>query len=131
MSTTTTLDSQRVQAIFLDCLFKDGEDTSKHVRAEGITMNVGFHPERLESHKAEIEALLSELPDEFKEKSGGGMSFLNACNDRHGNQWTSFHLHMDQLFQLGIATGTVRLLTPRAIWSQLPCGMPYFVVVGQ
>lgn len=131
MTTGTTLDSRRVEAIFMDCLFRDGEDTSKHVKAEGITTNVGFHPERLEAHKAEVEALLGELPDEFKEKGGGGMSFLNACNDRRGNQWTSFHRIMEQLFQLGVATGTAKLLMPREMWGALPGGMPYYVVVGQ
>src|SRR4030042_2298665 len=80
------IDPERVNAIFMDCLFKEGEDTSKPIKVEGIVRNIGFHPERLESHKAEIAAMLDELPDEFKESGGGGMSFLNACNDKHGNQ---------------------------------------------
>ncbi len=45
--TITRLDSDRVDAVFMDCLFKEGEDTSNHVRAEGILRNVGFHPQRL------------------------------------------------------------------------------------
>jgi hypothetical protein len=128
MSTKVVLDPQRVEAIFMDCLFKEGEDTSKHVKAEGIVSIVGFHPERLEGHTTEIVALLDELPNEFKKSGGGGWSFLNACNDKHGNQWTGMHLRMEQLFQLGIGIGRVKSLMPREMWSALPGGMPYYVI---
>ena len=127
---TTILDSDKVNAIFMDCLFKDEEDTSKHVKAEGITRDVGFHPERLEGHKVEIVTMLDELPDEFKKSGGGGMSFLNACNDKHGNQWTDLHQRMEQLFQLGIGVGKAELLMPRKVWGALPGGMPYYVVTS-
>lgn len=128
--TQTVLDPERVNVMFVDCLFRDGEDTSKHVKAEGITRNVGFHPKRLESHKAEIEAMLDELPDEFKEGGGGGMSFLNACNDKQGNQWTGLHQRMEQLFQLGIGIGKVQCLMPREMWGILPGGMPYYLITS-
>lgn len=127
-SQKVVLDPERVKAIFLDCLFKDGEDTSNHVKAEGIVRHVGFHPERLNSHKEEIETLLDELPDEFKKSGGGGWSFLNACNDKHGNQWTGLRLQMEQLFQLGIGIGKVKSLLPREMWSALPGNMPYYVI---
>ncbi len=130
MSTTTVLNAERVNAIFMDCLFRDGEDTSKHVKAEGIVRNVGFHPERLESHRAEVEAMLNELPEQFHKKSGGGWSFLNACNDKHGNQWTGLHQRMEQLFQLGIGIGTVQCQMPREMWPVLPGGMPYYVIIA-
>jgi len=122
------LSSERVEAIFNDCLFKDGEDTSNYVKAEGIAHNVGFHPERLQSHKAEIEAMLDELPDQFKKSGGGGWSFLNACLDKHGEQWTDLHLRMEQLFQLGIAIGKVECQLPREMWMVFPGGMPYYVI---
>ena len=128
MSTQTVLDPERVTPIFTDCLFRDGEDTSNHIKAEGIGRNVGFPPERLQNHKAEIEAMLDELPDEFKKSGGGGWSFLNACNDKHGNQWTGLHQRMEQLFQLGIGIGKAQYQMPREIWSVLPGGMPYLVV---
>jgi len=92
MDVQQVLTSEKVEAIFMDCLFRDGEDTSNHIAVEGVVHNVGFHPERLESHRAEIEAMLDELPEMFHEKSGGGWSFLNACNDKHDNQWTDFHM---------------------------------------
>ncbi len=126
--TTLSLDQSVVESIFLDCLFKDGEVSSNHVLAEGITMTVGFNPGRIETHKAEIEALLDELPDQFQASGGGGWSFLNACEDKHGNLWTGLHRRMEQLFLLGIAIGKVEYQLPRDMWGALPGGMPYLVV---
>lgn len=124
------LTAEKVVAVFNDCMFKDGEDTTNHVNAEGITCTVGFNPQRLESHRKDIEAMLAGLPDDFKVSGGGGMSFLNACFDRNGNQWTGMHQTMEQLFQLGIAIGKVKPCLPREMWSALPGGMPYYYVVS-
>ncbi len=118
--------SERVEEIFLDCLFKDGEDTTNHVRAEGIVQTVGFHPERLESYRDEVMMMLHGLPNEFY----GGWSFLNACQDEFGRQWTDLHQRMEQLFQLGIALGAVECQMPRELWSALPGGVPYYVVTA-
>ncbi len=128
MTDAHILSTERVEKVFLTCLFKNGEDHSKYVPAHGVTTNVGFHPGRIDERKTEIAEMLNELSDDFKESGGGGMSFLNACDDRHGNQWTSFHRTMEQLFQLGLATGKVTCLMPREIWDALPGGMPYYVV---
>lgn len=125
---TPILDGEKVNDLFRDCLFKKGEDTSNYVKAEGILCTVGFHPGRLESYRAEISAMLDELPGEFRQAGGGGMSFLKACFDKHGNQWTNTHQRMDQLFQLGTAIGRVTCLAPREIWGALPSGMPYYLV---
>ena len=122
------LNSDKVTEVFLDCLFKDGEVTDHYVRAEGIMTNVGFNPESLESHKAEIEEMLAELPNEFQKSGGGGWSFLNACNDKNGNLWTGEHRVMEQLILLGIAIGKASFQLPREVWSALPGGMPYLVV---
>lgn len=127
-TTTQVLGTQRVEKAFRACLFKDGEDTTNHVKVHGITTNVGFHPGRLKEHEAEIAEMLGELPDQFKESGGGGWSFLNACNDKHGHQWTSFHRTMEQLFQLGIGIGKVECQLPREMWGTLPGGMPYYVI---
>ncbi|NQT49448.1 hypothetical protein HQ571_02010 [Candidatus Kuenenbacteria bacterium] len=72
--------------------------------------------------------MLAELPDEFKESGGGGMSFMNACYDRNGNQWTGMHKRMEELFQLGIGIKKAKCLMPRASWSALPGGMPYYAI---
>ena len=125
---TTKLTSDRVTKTFLDCLFREGEDTSNHIRAVGIMTSVGFHPERLASHKTEIEEMLGELPNGFQRSGGGGWTFLNACNDKNGNQWTGLHQIMEQLFLLGIAIDKVKFQLPREVWSILPGGMPYLIV---
>lgn len=122
------LTSDNVEKVFMDCLFKDEENTDDHIVAEGIQGKVGFHPIRLEEYREDVKAMLQCLPDEFHAKKGGGMSFLNACKDRSGNQWTDLHLRMDQLFQLGIGLKLAKYCMPRPMWSALPGGMPYIVI---
>ena len=122
------LTAEAVEAVFHTCMFNEGEDTAGYVKAEGISCDVGFHPGRLEEGREVIESMLSELPLEFHESSGGGMSFLNACNDKDGKLWTGLHQRMEQLFQLGIGIGRVKCLMPKDMWSALPGGMPYYVV---
>lgn len=121
------LTTDNVSRIFLDCLFNDGEDTSNHVKAEAVKLNVGFHPGRLESHKEEIKEILNELPDQFKKDSGGGWTFLNACVRSDDEQWGD-QSSVDQLVALGLATGQVAFLMERPLWPSFPGGMPYFVV---
>ena len=127
--TKSVLTASQVEAIFMACMFKEEELPPKeYITAPGITSNVGFHPERVMSHKDEIAEMLNELPNEFQENGGGGMSFLNARNDKHGNQWAGIHRPMEQLFQLGLAIGKVTCQIPREMWKVLPGGMPYYVV---
>jgi hypothetical protein len=123
---TAKLTAERVESVFMNSLFADGEDTSQHVEVNGVMARVGFHPERLKGHEPEIVEMLEELPENFRIENGGGWSFLQACQDRHGNQWTGFHQAMDQLFMLGMGIGKVKMLVPRAMWPMLPGGMPYF-----
>jgi hypothetical protein len=121
------LTAQNVSETFMNCLFKEGENTENHIVAEGVMTKVGFHPERLKEATPQIEAMVNELPDEFKPTGGGGMSFLNACMDNKGNHWAE-HSTIDQLVCLGIASGKLKYLMPREMWSVLPGGMPYLVV---
>lgn len=122
------LDPQRVDAIFQDSLTKEGEDATAHIKTDGLINNITFNPERLESHREEVRLMLNELPDEFMASKGGGMTFLNACNDKHGNLWTGSQAAMAKLFELGIALGIAKFSFPREFWSALPGGMPYYVI---
>ncbi len=122
------LSSELVEKVFMGCLFTEGENTSDRVVAEGITSNVGFHPGRLGGHRDTVVEMLDGLPDSFKESGGGGMSFLNACEDKDGQQWTGLHQRMEQLFQPGRAIGRARCPVAREIWPSLPGGMPYYIV---
>ena len=121
------LTAAAVEKIFLDCLFRENEDTSSAVLAQGLTSGFGFHPERLNSHSPSIRALLEELPETFRENTGGGWSFLQACQTREGDQWGE-HRNVEQLVTLGLATGDVEYLVPREMWGALPGGVPYLVV---
>lgn len=124
----TILTSEAVEAIFNDCLFKDGEDHTNFVEGEGIMVRVGFHPARLESHREEILNLLLCLPEKFRKSKGGGWSFLNACTTQDGRLWGE-HRNVEQLLVLGVATKQARILMPRSMWAIFPGGMPYFVVL--
>lgn len=122
------LTSQNVSDVFMDCLFKDGEDTTEHVAVRGLVRSFGFHPGRLEANKGKIITLLHELPDTFQRDGGGGGSFLQACYDKEGEQWGE-HMNMEQLFSLGVAVGAVNEPFPREMAAMLPGGMPYYSVV--
>lgn len=113
---------------FMKCLFKDGEATENFIKAEGVMSTIGFNPDRLKENQPDIDSMILELPDEFMKSKGGGMSFLNACNDKNGQQWADMHQTIDQLLCLGLATGKITMLMPREMWSVLPGGMPYFIV---
>lgn len=62
---------------------------------------------------------------------GKGYSFLGACLDKNGRQWTGQHLLMEELMLMGIAIEKVKILLPRKCWGIFPGGMPYFVVLDQ
>lgn len=127
------LEADSVDKIFRDCLFRtdeviDGKPAAPMTEVQGIIgTRFGFHTERMESHREEVQNLLLELPDNFRNNVGGGWTFLNACNDRHGRHWGE-HLNMEQLFCLGIALGIADYQMPREVWSALPGGMPYIYI---
>jgi hypothetical protein len=124
------IDSDRINEIFIDCLFKkdeldeQGKPKATFVSARGVTVNVGFHRERLYSYEKEIIEFLEDLPNEFKKSSGNdGYSFLYANKDKHGKEWTDLHERMDQLFMLGMAIEKVEFCD-KWLWILLPEGLP-------
>lgn len=119
---TKKLTAQNVEQLFAECTCPDGESV------EGVVIRINL---KTSGREVEIGELLSQLPDEFHIDKGGGWSFLNACNDRDGEQWTGFHATMEKLLMLGIASGQARILLPREMWDVLPGGMPYFAVTLQ
>jgi hypothetical protein len=124
------IDPDTVNAVFLDCLFRpeeivDGKPPKDAVIVEGVMHKVGFNRERLGSHREQVREWLRLLPTEFRKTGGGGWTFLNACNQADGEQWTGLHQRMDQLFTLGIGLGIAQWQMPREMWSMFPGGMPY------
>ena len=128
------LTSDNVDKIFMDCLFKDneivgGKPCVPPTMGDGIiTKTFGFHPVRIENHRADIKHLLDQLPNEFKMGGGEGSSFLNACMTATGEQWGE-HRNMEQLFALGSALKLARFCIPdRSFWESLPGGLPYIQI---
>lgn len=125
------LTGQNVSEVFKQCFFDEGEDTSGHIVAEGVMVKVAFDPKRVQAQKENIISMLDQLPDEFKESSGGGWSFLNACNTKDDKQWADLHQTVDELVCLGKAIGKLKFTLPREFWSSLPGGMPYFIFLDK
>lgn len=95
----------------------------------GITDRLAFKKENIERFRKDIEAMLMELPTDFRESSEvSGLSFLAATEDRHGVQWTGLQKYMEAVFVLGMAIGRVRTLLPRELWFVLPGGVPYYQI---
>ena len=128
------IDAAKVDRIFKVCLFRqneigeDGKPKGEMIEVEGIVSKYGFHSGRIEKYKDKIIEFLDELPAQFHKYHGGGWSFLNLCNTKDGEQWTGFHLQMEQLVCLGMAIGKVKYCLPKEVWPSLPGGMPYVVI---
>ena len=116
---------ENVEKVFFNCLFKDGEDTTNHIRVDGVVRKIGFHPERIKEYEEEIQNLLSQLPNQFSE--GGGWSFLKMPFNMDNEMWGD-QPHAEMLMGLGMAINKVRYLLPRELWIGLPGGVPYVTV---
>ena len=122
------LTSENVHELFMECLFVEGEKTDNAVIVQGLVHHIGFNPDRLKNNSEKIESLLKQLPDSFQQGKGDGMSFLNMCETKTGNQWCDLHSIMDELVCLGLAINKMFFLMPREMWNILPGGMPYVAV---
>jgi hypothetical protein len=146
---TTELTAANVSRVFEDSLFTEDEvaDISHHhytveqvlempederpfVPVEGVIHDIAFHPDRLRSHRDEVHDMLMQLPEEFRQHTGGGHSFLNAAGRADGVLWGE-HMNVEQLLTLGIGLGLARWLMPKQVWAALPGGMPYVVVMDE
>lgn len=119
------LTAANVMQVASHCLA--GEDGPDRIVLAGVVRAFAFDRSRLEERRADIEAMLAELPMQFHAAGGGGWSFLNACETAAGEHWGE-HTDMEGLFALGMAIGRVKTLMPRELWSSLPGGVPYYVI---
>jgi hypothetical protein len=123
-----------VHNIFVDCLYREDEmrgisihELAESAHGHGVVHKVvPLHPERLATHKEEINDLLDELHNDFKE----GMSFLKMPFDKHNHQWGE-HPNCEELLILGDAIGRIEFCLPRDMWSALPGGVPYFFLLDR
>lgn len=126
--------AEKIKDITMDCLFTNEEmeevnhETPENaVVVNGIVNKFGFHKERLESHREEVKDFLNEMDKVFHVGHGGGMTFLNLCNDKNGNMWTGLHQAMESLLVLSMGLNMAKYCFPREDWGILPGGMPYIV----
>jgi hypothetical protein len=136
LSDELVIDPDEVEQALRDCLYRPEElggldpeaPPPGTVIVEGVMSRYGFHPERLEAKREQVTTWLRALPHQFRRTGGGGWSFLNACNQENGRQWTGLHQRMEQLFCLAIGLGLAKCQVPRELWHEFPGGMPYYVV---
>lgn len=123
------LSPANIDSTFFYCM---GLDQSKDLlKVEGVAIKVSFDPEKIKEKEKDIISLLNQLPDDFKQSGGGGMSFLNMCTNNKGVMWTGEQLVVDQLFLLGNAIGKCKFLMPRENWNMFIGGMPYIVILDK
>lgn len=120
------LTAENVEKVFRECFSENKENI---VKCDVVAHSFSFCKDKLQENKQNIVDMLSCLPKEFMQNTGGGYSFLMACNDKDGHQWTGLHLTMEKLFALGIGIEKVKCLLPRELWQMMPGGMPYFMVL--
>lgn len=128
--TVTLISPTAVMDAAQDCLFRESELTDGNpppsaILVEGIVNSYAFHPDRLEAYRSDVIDWLSLLPHGFRQEVGGGWSFLMACDQSDGTQWTGEHRVMEVLFCLGIGLGLAHWQLPRELWPALPGSMPY------
>ena len=125
--------ASKVNAILLSCLYndselpKDGSAPKDAVIVKGVVGQFGFNPERLEAARSKVEDIIKEVvADEFLEGKGGGMSFLQLCMDREGQQWAE-HRTLDEFCCLAQGLKLASFPLSREFWAVLPGGVPYVV----
>ncbi len=97
---------------------------------QSVILRVDFSAAKVQRQKHNIKSMLDELPLVFHPEAaggGGGMSFLQMCVTRDGEQWGE-HRSCDELVALGLAAGFCTFPMERSMWPVLPGGMPYICV---
>lgn len=104
---------ERVEAIYLECLYRYGNTTRKFLTViSPIELHVLLHPERVSCHKAEIELMLAMLPSEFHTKDGVGVPISEARRTCNGEVWTMNMDVVNMVLVLGMAIDRVWLSRP-------------------
>lgn len=121
--------SEIIRDTIKHCLYRQEEITDNKppegfIEGDAIVKKYAFHPGRLDEKKEIIKELLSDMQDPFFMDKGGGWTFLNMPFDRHDQQWGEQPTAGD-LCALGIASGMLKFLLPRDMWSSLPGSVPY------
>jgi len=106
---------------------QEGKEIDGIIPVKGVVGGFAFIKTKLEAKREDVRSMLADLPDDFHEDKGGGMSFLNACMTRDGEHWGE-QPTVSELLCLGMGLGIAKILMPREMWDVLPGGVPYFSV---
>jgi hypothetical protein len=100
---------ERVEAIYLDCLYRYGSTTRKIITViSPIDLHVLLHPEKVHEHKDEIGLMLDMLPDIL----GWGAPACEARRTCSGEVWTMNMDVVNMVLVLGVAIDRVWLSRP-------------------
>lgn len=106
--------AERVEAVYLDCIFSFEDRTRLFWTVIGPSgMHVGLNPARVGRHLEEIESFLAQFPPNFYKVNGPLAKLQRPFLDRAGNQWTDDVEKVIMLVVLGIAIGRVEMTTVR------------------
>lgn len=121
------IDANAVVETLKQCLFTQEEINAAPngvplnvVWVQGVQMQFGLHPERLESTREQVQQWVHALPEQFN----AGWSFLQMCVDREGTHWGE-HRNMEALLVLAIGLKLMKYCAPKEVWPLLPGGVPY------
>jgi hypothetical protein len=130
---------ERVRTIYKLCSFQEGlvdkaftygNPDFDFTQIEGFRWKAQFNSANLASYISQIEAMLQELPDVFREEHGGGLfSGMQYTND--GHRWTTSALTTEKLLLLGMAIGRLRFVLPKHQWKFIKNGEPIIVAVNE
>lgn len=131
MSTTITtkctrLTEQNVSRILSKCTHTPNIPSTNRatIEVEGIHKTYVLNKNLLESERQNIEHMLQELPQGFKQ----GWSFYEMYHTKTGRQWAYNIKSMESLMVLGVAIGKLTYPVPKSLWWSLPGGMPYITL---
>ncbi len=128
---TSDLTSENVEAIFLDSLATSIDPPDAVILVDGVTRTLRFHAERLSTHVADVEFMLSHAFGFFYEDRGGGHTCFDLGFRRDGQQWGT-RRDADRLLCLGLALNLAQYVRrDRAEWSFFPGGVPYVQIPGR
>jgi hypothetical protein len=101
----------RVGAMFGECTYRR-VDAEHMLPAIAVQSSVAYYPDLLEARRADIVAMLDELPDGFRER-GPGLQLKECQLTRSGRRWTNADLLVEWLMMLAIGLDLVEMRVRR------------------
>lgn len=122
---------ENLDSVFQDCV--PDSDIEGSIIGECYLSRFAFSEAKIQEHRAEIMAMLLQLPADFMESTlKGGCSVYSANVRADGTIWAKGSEDIERLFALGDAAKCVEALTTdRNVWLLLPNRQPMYCVMDQ